>query len=81
LTQSLNRSAGSIEVILESTEATSANTAAITGNLKAISDDSAKSVHNLLNPPPAPWYRKYILTPLREVGGVTYLLVKIANGL
>ena len=81
LTQSLNRSAGSVEVILQQTEATSANVASITGNLNAISTDSANKVHALLNPPPAPWYRKYILTPLREVGGVTYLLVKIANGL
>ena len=81
LTQSLNRSAGSVEVILDSTEVTSANLASITGNLNAIADDSAKKVHGLLNPKPAPWYRKYFLTPLREIGGVTYLLIRIANGL
>lgn len=81
MTASANRSLGSVEVILDSTEATSANVAAITGNLKSISDDSAKKVHSLLNPAPSPWYKKYILTPLKEIGGVTYLLVRIANGL
>jgi hypothetical protein len=81
LTESAGRSAGKVEVILDSTQVTSANIASITGNLNSIADDSAKKVHTLLNPPPAPFWKKYILTPLREIGGVTYLLVKIANGL
>ena len=80
IAESLNRSAGSVEVILTDTEKTAKNVAGTTGNIEKSTAEINTFLHGKLNSP-SPWYRKYLLTPLREVGGITYLLVKIGNGL
>jgi len=81
LAKSLNVSAGKVEVVMENAKTATANVAGITGNLNAISEDAKKKTHALLNPPPAPFWKRYILYPLKDVGGVVYLLIRIANGL
>ena len=74
IAKSLNISAGNVEVV-------TSHLAGISGNMNAISKDSADKVHSLLYPKPAPFFKRYILYPLRDIGGLVYLFVKIANGL
>jgi len=74
IAKSLNVSAGNIEVVTE-------QLAGVTANFNKMSTDAQLKVHSLLNPPPAPFWKRYILYPLRDIGGVAYLLVKVANGL
>lgn len=78
--QSLNRTGAKVEVLADDLHAIGANMAGVTGNLNLISADAQKKSHELLFPPPSPWYQRYLLQPIRQVGGVTYLILKLVNG-
>ena len=80
-TKSLNKSAGNIEVVTANGIEGTNKINSILGSFDTMAKDVQVKSHSLLFPPPAPWWRRYLLQPLMQVGGATYLVVKIANGL
>lgn len=77
----LNRAEAKVELVIDDAHASGQNITGITHSFDLTAADAQKKAHSLLFPPPAPWWKRYILGPLREVGGVTYLFLKIANGM
>lgn len=80
-TQSVNRTAGTLEVVAVDAHNVGVEMTGATHSINLMAADAQKKTNALLNPPPAPWWRKYLLQPIQTFGGATYLIVKIANGL
>lgn len=79
--QSLNRTGAKVELVADDMHVIGLEIGGVAGNLNKISADAQKKSHELLYPPPSPWYQRYLLGPIRQFGGAMYLVLKIANGL
>ena len=74
----------SIALLLSNSAKTMGNLDYITRSLDHMAYNVDKKLDSMINPPPVKGikgYLKYGLKVLRDVGGVTYLLIRIINGL
>ena len=76
----VNSIAGNVELITGDGKSMSAKGVEILDDAAAVAEDGKTFIHGQLTAKP-PWWKKYILQPLREGAGTTYLLLKITNGL
>lgn len=77
----VKESAGNVELMTKDGTSITTNAVTISNNLAAISADTATRFHALLYPAPSPWWKKYLLTPLKEGAGLAFILTKAVNGL
>jgi archaellum component FlaC len=74
----IDKITGNIEVMTADGKVITANASAISIDAANTSHDASTFIHGKLTAKPG-WWQKYILTPLREVGGSAYLSLKLYN--
>ncbi len=76
----LDKIAGNVDVMSADGKKIVADGVEIADDAKQVAEDGKTFIHGQLTAKP-PWWKRYILQPLREGAGTTYLILKITNGL
>jgi len=80
-TEKMSGAAGKLDVLITDLDPGAKAASGTLTNIESVSKDFKDKFHSLLYPPPAPFLKRYILYPLKDAAGITYLFIKLANGL